>query len=77
MRKVAVEKSLKNVKTYLETQGFNVSDLESGQKNLNDFDAIVVSGQDSNFLGDQTTSSKATVISAKGRTVEDIYNQLR
>lgn len=77
MRRVAVEKSLKNVKTYLETQGFKVADLESGKNDLNNFDAIVVSGQDSNFLGDQTTASKATVVSAKGKTVEDIYNQLK
>ncbi len=77
MRKIAVEKSLKNVKSYLENQGYSVDELETGKSNLNKFDAVVVSGQDSNFLGDQTTSSKTRVISAKGMTVEDIHNQLK
>jgi len=76
MKRVAVEKSLKNVKAYLENQGFNVYDLEVGKTDLNNFDAVVVSGQDSNFLGDQTTNTKAPVISAKGMTVENIFNQL-
>lgn len=76
MKKIAVEKSLKNVKTYLKNQGLNVADLETGKTDLNSFDAVVVSGQDSNFLGDQTTNTKAAVINAKGMTVEDIYKQL-
>lgn len=77
MKKIAVEKSLKNVKSYLETKGFSVDELETGKTNLNTFDAIVVSGQDTNFLGDQTTNTDTRVISAKGMTVEDIYDQLK
>jgi len=76
MKKVAVEKSLKNVKSYLKNQGLNVTDLETGKTDLNNFDAVVVSGQDSNFLGDHTTNTKTSVINAKGMTVEDIYKQL-
>lgn len=76
MKKVAVEKSLENVKGYLRNQGYNVSDLESEKGNLNKFDAIVVSGQDSNFLGIHSTKTKASVINAKGMSVEDIHHQL-
>lgn len=77
MKKIAVEKSLKNVKSYLANQGFNVIDLEAHGADLNRFDAIIVSGQDSNFLGDHTASTKASVIYAKGMTVEDIHKQLK
>lgn len=76
MKKVAVEKSLQNVKNYLNNKGFDVSDLESGTTNLKNFDAIVVSGQNSNLLGMHDTSTKASVINAKGMTVEDVYKQL-
>jgi len=76
MKRIAVEKSLKNVKTYLQNQGINVLELEIGKTDLNNFDAVIVSGQNSNFLGDQTTNAKTSVINAKGMAVEDIYKQL-
>ncbi|WP_168198255.1 YkuS family protein [Crassaminicella thermophila] len=76
MKKVAVEKSLENVKNYLNNKGFDVADLESATTNLKNFDAIVVSGQNSNLLGMHDTSTKASVINAKGLTVEDIYEEL-
>lgn len=76
MKKVAVEESLENVKDYLKNQGLEVSNLESARSNLDNFDAVVVSGQNSNFLGIQDTNTKASVINAKGMNVRDIYKQV-
>lgn len=76
MKKVAVEKSLGNVKSYLSNQGYNVADLESAKSSLQNFDAVVVSGQNSNLLGMQNTSTKASVVNASGMSPEDVYNQL-
>ncbi|WP_053956853.1 YkuS family protein [Inediibacterium massiliense] len=76
MKKVAVEKSLKNIKSYLSIQGYEVRDLESSRRNLKNFDAIIVSGQNSNLLGMHDTNTKASVINAAGMTPEDVANQL-
>jgi hypothetical protein len=77
MKKVAVERSLGNVRNYLQGQGFTVTDLEPNNKNYQNCDAIIVSGQDSNFLGMEDAMTKAPVINAEGMTVEDIYKQLK
>ena len=76
MKRVAVEESLKNVKDYLTDKGYDVSEIKNTKNNMNTFDAIVVSGQNSNFLGMQTTSTKAPVVNANGMSVEDVYNEL-
>ncbi|MCT4607253.1 MAG: YkuS family protein [Marinisporobacter sp.] len=76
MRKIAVERSLKNVKNYLNTNGYEVTDLESSKASLKNFDAIVVSGQNSNLLGMQDTNTRASVINAAGMTPEDVQNQI-
>ncbi len=77
MKRVAVEDSLKSVKEHLQNQGYNVESLENNRQNLNSFDAVVVSGQNSNFLGMHDTSTKASVISAKGLTPQDVHNELK
>ncbi|MCT4621279.1 MAG: YkuS family protein [Marinisporobacter sp.] len=76
MRKIAVERSLENVKNYLNTNGYEVTDLESAKSNLKGFDAIVVSGQNSNLLGMQDTNTRASVINATGMTPEDVQKQI-
>ncbi|TCO79361.1 YkuS family protein [Marinisporobacter balticus] len=76
MTKIAVEKSLENVRNYLQNQGCDVMALENTKSNLKKFDLIVVSGQNSNLLGMQDTSTKATVINAKGMSPQDVYKQV-
>ncbi|MCT4562731.1 MAG: YkuS family protein [Maledivibacter sp.] len=76
MKRVAVERSLSNVKSYLKEQGYSVESLENNKDKINSFDAIVVSGQNSNFLGMHDTSTKASVIYAQGLTPEDVHRQL-
>lgn len=75
--KIGIEKSLTNVKEYLEKNNENVSFLNESQKGLKKYDAIVASGLDSNFLGMHDTSSKAPVINADGKTPEQIYSELQ
>lgn len=76
MKKVAIEKSLGNLRNYLQEKGFTVTDLDSAKNNLDGYDAVIISGQDSNFMGIHDTSTKAPVINARGMDVEDVYNQL-
>ncbi len=76
MKKVAIENSLQNVKAYLQEKGYTVDSLENNKQNINSFDAIIVSGQDSNVLGMEDTFTKGSIISAQGLTPENIYNEL-
>ncbi len=77
MKKVAIESSLSHVKNYLKNQeGYIVSDLKNDESNLNNYDVIVVSGQNSNLLGMQDTNTKAMILNAKGMNAEDVYRQL-
>mgnify|MGYP001235654706 CR=1 FL=1 len=77
MKRVAVEKSLSNVKEYLQEQGYTVECLESNKDKINSFDAIVVTGQNSNFLGMHDTSTKGTVVYARGLTPQDVHKELQ
>lgn len=74
--KIGIEKSLNNVKDYLENSNESVSFLNES-KNLKKYDAIVASGLDSNFLGMHDTSTKVPVINAQGKTPEEIYSEIK
>jgi len=76
--KIAIEPNLTNVKNYLDGKGYTVDSINFGgsSKNLQDYDAIVVTGQNSNFLGYEETQTKAVVIKADGLTPEQVENEL-
>lgn len=74
-KKVAVEGSLRNVKQYLQEQGYDVADLKSN--NLSGYDAIIISGQDDNMMGIYDTQTKAPVIDASGKSATEVYDQLK
>lgn len=76
MRRIAVEDSLKNIQSYLQEKGYTVESIRTNKGNIDSYDAVIVSGQDSNFLGIQDTSTKASVINAKGLSPEDVHKQL-
>lgn len=80
MKKVGIEKPLSNVKRYLESKDCSVELLESNNKEsqraLNKFDAIVVTGADSNLMGMQDVMTTTNVISAQGKTEDEIYNEV-
>lgn len=75
-RKILVEDGLRNVRDFLQGQGYEVSSLRQHRNNLDNYDAIVVSGQDENFLGISDTSTKSPVIDATSKSAQDVYNQL-
>lgn len=76
--KIAIEPSLTNVKNYLNQKGYSVDNINFGDssKNLQEYDAIVVTGQNSNFLGYEDAQTKAVVIKADGLTPEQVANEL-
>lgn len=77
--KIAVEQNLTPVKDYLTGKGYNVECInfnEQSPENLRKYDAIVVSGLNSNFLGFHDTKSSASVINADGLTPEDVAREL-
>lgn len=80
MKKVGIEKTLGNVKRYLESRDCEVSVLDAANKEsqraLNSFDAIVVTGADSNFMGMEDIVTSTAVINAEGKTEDEIYNEV-
>ncbi|HYF84024.1 MAG TPA: YkuS family protein [Clostridia bacterium] len=80
MKKVGIEKPLSNVKRYLESKDCSVEELDSNnkdsQRTLDKFDAIVVSGSDSNFMGMEDVVTNTAVINANGKTEDEIYDEV-
>ncbi|SDK21872.1 YkuS family protein [Natronincola ferrireducens] len=74
-RKIAVEDGLADVKSYLQEKGYQVEGLDN--RNLNNYDAIIITGQDSNVLGMENAVTKSPIISAHGQSAEEVYQQLQ
>lgn len=69
--KIAVEESLTQVKDFLAQKGYSVGSINFSReyaRDLDEYDAVVVTGINENFLGIEDTSTNATVINAKGQT---------
>lgn len=78
-RKIAVERSLTPVMEYLSEKGYNVEGIDFSKeysKDIDKYDAIVVTGMNKDFLGVQDTVSKIPVIEAKGLNAEEVYNRI-
>lgn len=77
---IAVENNLTPISEYLAEKGYKVENIDFGQgeftKNLDKYDAVVVTGLNENFLGVHDTVTKVPVINAKGMTKEDVYNEI-
>jgi hypothetical protein len=71
---IAVESTLSNICIALETEGYEVVKLEVEE--VDDVDAIVVSGLDSNFLNMQETVTEVPVINAAGKTTQEVLEEL-
>lgn len=77
--KIAIEPKLTPVKEYLTKKGYQVESInlsDKPSKNLESYDAIVVTGLNSNTLGIQDTETKAVVINADGLTPEEVAKEL-
>lgn len=85
--KIGIEGSLNNIKDYLQKKGYAVDTLDTpllafdddtdyeGDENY--YDAIVISGQSQNFMGNTRRLTEATVIDATGKTPEEVYTQIQ
>jgi hypothetical protein len=76
---IAVEHNLTPVIEYLSEKGYKVKDIDFGReygKNIDKYDAVVVTGMNKDFLGVQDIVSKIPVIDAKGLTAEEVFSQL-
>ncbi|NLW02083.1 MAG: YkuS family protein [Clostridiaceae bacterium] len=79
MRKIAVQEGLDRVSEYLAERGYQVEKIgfdSTTQVRDKDYDAVVLSGMNSNFLGIHETVTRAPIIIATGMTEEMIYHQL-
>ncbi|ACL77754.1 YkuS family protein [Ruminiclostridium cellulolyticum] len=77
-QKIAIEPNLTPIKEYLAQKGYSVENIDYGQgATKNNYDAIIVSGVETNIMGIEDTSSKAIVIDADGMTAEQVYQELQ
>jgi uncharacterized protein YvpB len=79
MKKVAIEQNLTPISKYLTEKGYIVQSINFNNETIktnSNFDAYVVTGMDSNFLGMHDTSSRAVVIDASGLSPEQVYQEL-
>lgn len=78
---IGIERSLSDIKSLLEQNNYNVVEMDNANSDTKraqkKFDAIIVSGLDSNFLGMQDTLSNTPVITADGKTAEEVYSELK
>jgi peptidase E len=77
-KKVAVEKNLNNVRQYFESQGYQVDLFNDSQldsiHSVSNYDAIIVSGGNIDFMGIQDTETRAPIINATGISPQAIFN---
>lgn len=80
MKKIAIEKGLDNVAEYLTSSGFSVEmlseSIDDNISTLNDYDAIVTAGYNTDMMGISDTSTLAPVVNARGLTPEEIKSNL-
>ena len=77
--KIAIEPTLTNVKEYLSNEGYiieSMSPSEGSLNNLKAYDAIVVTGLNTNLLGVQDSETKTVVINADGLTHPEVAKRL-
>lgn len=76
MKKVGIEKGLRNVADYLSSEGYSVQELSGSIKEnlsrLGNLDVIVTSGLDTDMMGQSTTETKTPVVNADGLTPQEV-----
>ncbi len=80
MKKVGVEKGLKNVADYLSKEGYTVQELsnsiEQNLSKLENLDAIVTSGLNTDMMGQSATETKTPVVNADGLTPQEVKSMI-
>lgn len=80
MKKVGIEKGLKDIADYLTNQGYSVQELsESFENNTSKYDgldAIIAADHNTDMMGYSDTQTKVPVINASGLTPQEIKNMI-
>lgn len=71
MAKIAVEESLTQVSEALRDKGHQVVALRT-EDDVNGCDCCVITGQDKDVMGIQSTATKSPVIDATGMSADDV-----
>jgi hypothetical protein len=71
MARIGVEESLTAVSEALKEKGYDVVTLRN-ESDLNGVDCCVITGQDNNVMGIQTTATKSPVIDASGMNADEV-----
>lgn len=77
--KVAVEQNLTPVRDFLSGKGYSVDTVDMNQefsKGMDEYDAVVVTGMNKDFLGVEDVNTRAVMIDAKGLTAEQVYEEI-
>lgn len=80
MKRIAVQKGLTPVREYLAGHGYDVETVDFdafSRSQEEDYDAIIVTGMNNDFLGMQDTATNAPVIDATGMTPEEVHEQIQ
>lgn len=78
--KIAIEHSLTPVKELLADKGYSVESIDFSSeytRQMDKYDAIVVTGMNDNFMGVKDPNTRAIVIDANGMTPEQVYHELQ
>lgn len=79
-QKVAIEPGLTPVRDYLSNKGYRVETVDFSKehtKQMDKYDAFIVTGMNNNFLGVNDTNTRAVVIDASGMTAEQVFHELQ
>jgi len=71
MARIAVEESLTQISEALKEKGYDVVALRS-ESDVEGCDCCVITGQDKNVMGIQTTATKSPVIDASGMDANEV-----
>lgn len=79
--RIAIEENLSPIEEFLSEKGYEVENIDFADSEeisslLDEFDAFVITGLDSNMLGIHDTEMEAIVIDAAGMSPEQVYDEL-
>lgn len=72
--KIAIDHNLTNIRRYLEDKGYQTTNLTA---EIDDVALIVVTGMESNILGDEVTSTDVPIIEAAGLTADEVFDEVQ
>lgn len=77
MQTIAVERGLDNVRSFLESQGYQCIALKNEDSQVQGAAVIVISGGDKNMMGMQDTRTEVPVVSAEGLSPDQVHDRIK